>query len=222
MKIHTRLTLTLVLITMIILSACGNNKADLTPTVSVEILQTQAVQTYSAGLTQTALAIPATSTPVPVNTPIPTITLSSGENTPVGPTEASASCLGLVFVEDITIDDNTRIQPGEKFTKTWLVKNSGNCNWESGYQFRHIGGDPLNGVTYTLPQVVSPNSQIEISIEMTAPTTPGSYQSSWKMYDPTTQAFFGESPWVLIVVGDAGTPSPTGTAPTATPTTQTP
>ena len=52
------------------LTACGGNSADLTPTVDANMIQTQAVQTFSAVLTQTALA-------QPTKTPFPTLTASA-------------------------------------------------------------------------------------------------------------------------------------------------
>ena len=52
------------------LSACGGSDAGATPTMSVEQIQTLAVMTYQAQLTQTAMVEP-TSTPEPTETPVP-------------------------------------------------------------------------------------------------------------------------------------------------------
>jgi hypothetical protein len=60
-----------------------------------------------------------------------------------------------------------------------------------------------------LTQSVAPGAQIEISVDMVAPTNPGSYQSFWKMKNASGQ-FFNDSVYVLITVG-AGT-NPTATA----------
>ena len=68
--------LPLVLLTAFVLSACGGSSADATPTVSVELIQTQAVLTYQAQLTQTALANP-TSTPTATSSPTPAATFAA-------------------------------------------------------------------------------------------------------------------------------------------------
>ena len=57
---------------ILILTACGAGDADATPTLSPEEVQTQAVVTFSAGLTQTAIAAPPTQTPFPTLTASPT------------------------------------------------------------------------------------------------------------------------------------------------------
>ncbi len=36
---------------------------------------------------------------------------------------------GAILVEDVTYPDNTRLNAGEKFTKTWKLQNVGTCTW---------------------------------------------------------------------------------------------
>jgi hypothetical protein len=123
---------------------------------------------------------------------------------------------------DVTVPDNTKMSPGQKFTKTWKVKNSGTCDWENGFQFRFIGGEAMSGTTLKLEKTVKPGAEIELSVALTAPTTPGTYRSNWRM-STESGAYFGDEVYVLIVV--SGTPaassSPTATGtkgPTATTT----
>ncbi len=80
--------------------------------------------------------------------------------------------------------------------------------------------------TVPLQENVLPDHDIEVSVEMVAPSTPGSYQGNWKLADPSGNLFGigpgGDSPfWVRIIVIESHTitPSPTsGMPPTTTPT----
>jgi Ig-like domain from next to BRCA1 gene len=211
------------LIGALLLTACGGNKADATPTVDPNLIQTQAVQTFSANLTQTAFA-------QPTDTPFPTLTASatfapftSASTLPAvsQPTlAATKSCYSMAFVSDVTIPDNTAVAPGQTFTKTWNVVNNGSCAWDAGFKFAFTGGDAMGGTTYTLPSAVAVNSTTNLSITMTAPTNKtGTVQSNWRMSTASGQ-FFGDEIYVIVVVG-GGTLTPAATATTAPPATAT-
>ena len=121
----------------------------------------------------------------------------------------------MSYVNDVTIPDNTPMTPGKTFTKTWKVKNSGTCAWEAGYKFAFTGGDAMSGVTYTLPQSVPANSQIDISVAMTAPSKTGSIRGNWRM-STTAGQFFGDEVYLVILVG-GGSNTSAPTADTSTP-----
>jgi hypothetical protein len=212
----------LTLLAAFILSACGGSDADATPTLSVEQVQTQAVMTYQAQLTQTAFALP-TSTPLPTDTPIPVVTfaLQTGSPAAVASNTSVAggaqSCYGLSYVKDVTIPDNTTVTPGQAFTKTWLVANTGSCAWETGFKFNVVGGDAMGGVAVTLNQNVEPGRQYEFSVPMVAPTDKsGELKGTWRLSDANGN-FFGDGVYVLVQIGGAAPAAPTGTA-TAIPT----
>lgn len=206
----------------LLLTACGGSDAEATPTLDPHAIQTQAVETFSAVLTQTGLAAP-TNTPVPTLTASATFapfTISTAGTLPVvsQPTvAATASCYQMRFVSDVTVPDNTQMAPGQAFTKTWKVRNTGSCAWEAGFKFAFTGGDAMNGATYTLPSSVPANTEIDISVAMVAPTNKtGAIRGNWRMSTAAGQ-FFGDEVYVIIVVGGA-TLTPTSGAPTATPT----
>ncbi|NUQ84787.1 MAG: hypothetical protein HUU11_08745 [Anaerolineales bacterium] len=212
----------LLLASALLLAACGGSDAEATPTLDPDAIQTQAVKTFSAVLTQTALAAP-TDTPVPTLTASPTFaafTTSTAGTLPVvsQPTvAATSSCYQMRFVSDVTVPDNTQMAPGQAFTKTWKVRNTGSCAWDAGFKFAFTGGDAMNGVTYTLPSSVPANTEIDVSVAMVAPTNKtGAIRGNWRMPTAAGQ-FFGDEVYVIIVVGGA-TLTPTRGAPTATPT----
>lgn len=216
---------------ILLLTACGGGKAEPTPTIDANLIQTQAIETFAAALTQTALAAP-TQTPSSTPTELPTfapattsaaITLPAVTQQP-GLIAPTASCYQLRYVSDVSIPDNTQMAPGQSFTKTWKVRNTGSCAWEAGFKFAFVGGEQMSGATYTLPSAVPVNTEIDISIAMVAPSKTGTLRGNWRMQTAAGQ-FFGDEVFVQIVVGGGtltptkGTPTSTGTStPTATPT----
>ena len=199
--------ITSLIIGVVLLTACGGGDADLTPTIDPNLIQTQAVETFSANLTQTALA-------APTKTPLPTLTASatfqpfattSGTQPVLGgaTVPATTSCYQMRFVSDVTIPDNTPMTPGQTFTKTWKVKNTGSCAWDAGFKFAFTGGDAMSGATYTLPSAVAANTEATLSVAMTAPNNKtGAIRGNWRMSTASGQ-FFGDEIYVLIVIGGA-------------------
>ena len=216
-----KLFILLTLLGAFVLGACGGSDEG-TPTLTVEQIQTLAVMTYQAQLTQTALAMPTqTFTPLPTETPITVVTFASPEdianatNTPESNAQL-AGCYGLSYVKDVTIPDNTQVTPGQSFTKTWLVSNSGTCDWEPGFIFNVVGGDAMSGVAVTLNQAVQPGRQYEFSVPMVAPTDKtGELKGTWRLSDANNN-FFGDGVYVLVEIGVGATATPTET-PTPTP-----
>ncbi|MGB8982612.1 MAG: hypothetical protein WCC12_12105, partial [Anaerolineales bacterium] len=68
-----RLIVGITMIGALLLSACGASELDLTPTVAPDAIRTQAVATFAADLTVTALVAP-THTPAATITPLATFT----------------------------------------------------------------------------------------------------------------------------------------------------
>lgn len=219
----------ILLVGILMLTACGSSDADATPTLGPEAIQTQAIETFSAVLTQTALAAP-TQTPSSTPTMLPTFapaTTSAVGTLPVVPQttiSATASCYQLRFVSDVTIPDNTQLAPGQSFTKTWKVKNTGSCAWEAGFKFTFVGGEQMSGTTYTLPSSVAANADLDISIPMVAPAKTGALRGNWRM-QTAGGTYFGDEVYVLIVVGGptltntSAPPTSTTAPPTSTPVT---
>ncbi len=208
----------------LLLSACGGipQELQMTLTAAPNDISTQAVGTFSAGLTATAFAAP-TNTPAPTITPAPTstpfATLTTGGTTLGTAPAATASCYGLSFVSDVSIPDNTSVTPGQKFTKTWKVQNSGSCAWETGFKFQSVSGDPMSGTTFTLSAPVAAGAVSNISVDMVAPNKAGTIRGDWRM-STTGGQFFGDQVYVQVVVGGSGATATntSGAAATATST----
>ena len=216
------------------LSACNlpGSAEETTSTLDV----TQAYQTVQARLTQAVARTPTqpaeTPTPTatrttPATTGAPTAQLRTATpkiDTPAGPLCDQA---GPGAPIDVTIPDDTVMQPGQEFTKTWRLINTGSCAWSKEYALVLFSGEALGAET-TIPliQEIASGQSIDLSVDMQAPGTAGSYQSNWKIRNPAG-AMFGIGPsggsafWVRIVVAGSGTitVTPTGsTTATITPT----
>jgi len=206
-------------------------RATTTPTLSV----TQAYQTVEARLTEAISRTPTISPTQPIKSstpgqPSPSATLEVQTVTPET-TRSSPSCdqasPGVPI--DVTIPDDTVLRPGEIFTKTWRLQNAGDCTWNSDYALVWFSGEqfdatlvvPLNGNT-------APGQSADLSVEMKAPESHGTYLSWWKLRNPSGD-LFGIGPssdsgfWVRIIVDgppiSTGTPTVTQTSgPTLTPT----
>lgn len=224
LKFRLVVGLQIMMIGALLLSACGATPAELTPTATInpDEIRTQAVGTFAADLTLTALAAP-TDTPMPTLTPLASFTPAATSTGGIGliataPAGGGAtSCYGLSFVSDVTVPDNAPMNPGQSFTKTWKVRNSGSCAWDAGFKFVFTGGEAMGGATYTLPSSVAPGAIVDISVDMVAPNTPGTIRGNWRMSTVSGQ-FFGDEVYVQIVVSGGAAPTNTSEAPEATET----
>jgi hypothetical protein len=128
---------------------------------------------------------------------------------PPSPTETPVpACTDQAqFVRDVSVLDGTRFDPGESFTKTWRLRNSGTCTWTTDYALVHWAGYSLLGPdVMLLPSEVEPGELIDISVKMKAPLIEGEYEGFWKLRNDEGSFFgIGDSSdtaiWVSIEVG---------------------
>jgi hypothetical protein len=182
----------------------GSNQLAQTLAMTSGAIRTAAVATFASNLTQTFSARPsATSTLTPPPTGSATAFMTSSPSPSATPTP---SCYRLRWLKDLTIPDGTKMAPGDTFTKSWAVENSGTCAWLKGFVFAFYGGDPMGGSNYSLPHEISPGSRYELSIRMTAPNVIGLVIGSWRM--AYNGWYFGDT---LTVKIESGELSPTST-----------
>lgn len=166
----------------------------------------------------TAIAVAKTANVTP--TPIPTIDRTRPSNaTPTRQPDCDSASAGSPF--DVTIRDHTEMTPGQNFTKTWRLLNTGSCKWTRLYKLVFFSGNSLQAsFEQNLHGEVLPGSSIDLSVSMIAPFTPGIYQSNWMLQNEKGE-LFGIGPnadapfWVIIDVVNQATPTIT---PTPTPT----
>jgi hypothetical protein len=173
---------------LLFLTSCSGGAAEPTATpVDISAMQTAAVASFIAGMTQTAAAY--TPTPQATETPTLTPTVSITETPGITSTPTEVICDGLVFISDVTVPDGTTKTAGEEFVKTWKVKNTGSCTWTTGYNIIFAYGEKLSGQTTALTTEVLPNAEAEISITLKAPLTAGEYKSFWRLANNNNSAF---------------------------------
>ncbi|MFT5193662.1 MAG: hypothetical protein ACI9EW_000086 [Cellvibrionaceae bacterium] len=108
---------------------------------------------------------------------------------------------GLSYIDDVTIQDNTELVPGQKIQKIWRVRNSGTSSWGDGYTVAHVGGDRM-GAPASLPlPAANPGEIVHVVIDMTVPTKPSSASGEWMAKDPSGK-IFGQNMIILIKVVD--------------------
>ncbi len=151
---------------------------------------------------------PVPTLPLPPTASVPTLT-------PLPP--PPTSCDRAQFIADVTVPDGTVFRPGRPFTKIWRLKNVGMCTWTTAYALVFEAGDKMGGPDLVrLPIMVDTGQTVDLSLNLTAPGSPGSYRGYWRLQN-ADGVRFGMGPqaadpwWVSIQA--AGTPlTPTRTA----------
>jgi hypothetical protein len=193
MKSHLRLRIWGVLLLAGFLASCALPMSS-TPTQFVF---------PTPNMTMTALfSIPATATVGPTEEAAATATPEPTAGATATPT--AANCTNLAQLVSETVPDLDYKAPGTAFVKTWTLKNIGTCTWGAGYALAFDSGEQMGGAA-SVPLTVSvpPNSQITLSVNLTAPTTSGQYKGNWKLQTPQNTKFGigtgGANPfWVYI------------------------
>jgi hypothetical protein len=209
---------------LLILSACGGAEATLT--LSPDVVYTAAVQTAFAIISQTAAAV--TDTPTIMITPGPSPTLGPSKtplitdtppggtplatntpltnNTPLPATQQSCDNASLITE---TIPDSSEIAPGAQFVKTWTIKNTGPCIWNTNYRLAYgWGGEGTDWKTAApayLTKAINPGEEIDVSMTLSAPVNTGQYGAHFKMQNDKGY-YFGTDLTIIIKV--SGTPTP--------------
>ena len=195
----------MLVIAMLALSACGTATA--TPPSAEEVLSS--VNTVVALTSSAQSRIVDSNVNAPVAAPAPTSTMAAFAtatliqpiNTPTYSSYAASAsaCDGSAYVSDVTISDGTVFAPGANFTKTWRIQNTGTCTWNSNYSLIFSSGERMSGTTTTIDQSVAPDETGDISVELTAPDTDGTYTGYWILSNSSSTAF-GNYVYVQIVV----------------------
>jgi hypothetical protein len=164
---------------------------------------------------------------VTITPTVPTVTgtppTATPTKTPGGVvTVPPSSCDKAQFVSDVTIPDGTVMSPGQKFTKTWSLKNVGSCAWVKGtYQIVYFSGEQMSApASLAFAEDVPVGSTAKFSIDMTAPATAGSYRGNWMFKNASGQLFGigaqANRPW-WVDIKVSGGPTVTPGGPTVTP-----
>ena len=135
----------------------------------------------------------------PTLTPTPAIPLTPTPAVTIPPNCTNSA----VLLRDVTIQDGTRVNAGETFTKTWEFQNTGTCPW-IGYTLKFAAGDQMNApLSAPVPDTLS-KGRVEISVQLTAPNADGAYTGYFTLNDPNGRDVsigIEKTFWVKITVG---------------------
>ena len=170
-------------------------------------------------MTNPGILKPATTPEVPT-VPLPTVKVTriSGEaqqqTSEIQPEELPVESLDPTgdiahFVSE-NYPDDSRLDPGTTFTKTWKLENKGKATWTTGYtltltdSFHPLGSNLSEPYQVSLPKEVKPGESVEISMDFTVPGVDGIYEVHYRLKNPAGQSVFGDGGevWIKILVGD--------------------
>ena len=111
------------------------------------------------------------------------------------------------FVRDVTLPDYTEVEMGETVTKTWELRNSGTCTWDSGYHLiLDETSDGMTSLDSTIPlPPTNPGQTIQLSVNLRLNTglTPGDLErANFEIRNPDNVKF-GVTPYGLVTVAAA-------------------
>jgi hypothetical protein len=95
---------------------------------------------------------------------------------------------------DVPVEEGTTLMPGTHFTKAWLVKNEGQCDWSLDYNLIQVSGPDLGeDALVQLHDPVPAGSEATVAVRLTAPSESGSYTAEW-MFQNADGEQFGTGP----------------------------
>ncbi len=200
-----------ILLLALVLSACAP-AVPIEPTPDVNAIRTSAASTVVSEFTLTAAVFTPTTQPLPTETAtqqfLPPTETPAVLNT-LDPTQAAltpdALCDDYSFeiaTLDVTIPDGTPMTPGQEFVKTWKIKNTGICTWDTSYKAIFSYSSPPNermsAQPVPLAALVAPGEEVDVSVQFKAPSTAGEYTGYWQMVN-SKGIPFGKKDFILIV-----------------------
>ena len=148
----------------------------------------------------TSLVSEPPSKPAKPSDPIPT-------TPPTLPDQESGPCDRAEFIKDVTVPDGSAFSAGDTFTKTWKLKNVGTCAWTNAYVLAFESGDRMGAPSHKpLTGAVAPGEGVNVSLDLTAPGTAGTYRGYWQLRNadgeaiPVVNGYQGRSFYVDIRV----------------------
>jgi hypothetical protein len=184
--------LSIILLFAMLLTSCGGGGLD-DPSVMTAVAMTVAAhdtQLAEAASTPTLTEVPQTPTPGGNMTPTRQSPATFSPPTAPPPVGSTDPCLSATWIADVTVPDGQIMTPGQYFWKTWRLKNSGTCTWDSTYKIVYWSGELMGGyIEYPFPEVTPPGDEAEVSIYLQAPSSNGNYKGEWKIQSPWGGAF---------------------------------
>jgi hypothetical protein len=177
--------------------AASASPTPLPSSTSTPTLMPTITPTLGPTQTPTATRTPVISvTPMHTLTPQPSVTPLPGSGGSGGSGEEGDEdvrvdvCNAAAFVKDVTIADGTTMKPGQKFTKTWRVRNIGTCTWNEDYILVFDSGEKMDGRKENdIGKEVKPGEEVDVSVTLIAPDEEGYHRGIWLLADDDGETF---------------------------------
>eukprot|EP01147_Barroeca_monosierra_P003335 gene3335-8264_t len=107
---------------------------------------------------------------------------------------------------DLTTTESGLLSPGQSFTKTWRLRNTGTCQWPTTSVLRFLEGAQMNAPCEVPVPCIGPGEVTDVSVTFLAPTEIGQHVASWRLkHSDGVTEFFGDNIWVIVNVSEEGT-----------------
>jgi len=107
------------------------------------------------------------------------------------------------FVKHVTLKNREECPPNTVLTKTWAMKNCGECAWGFNVELVYCKGDESLSLNHRYPVInAQPGQEIEISATIKTSKKPGRYCTYFRLQK--NGRFFGPRVWADIIVSDFG------------------
>lgn len=123
---------------------------------------------------------------------------TQSEPAPVGVDDA-------LYVRDAdAIQDGAVLKPDIRFTKQWVMRNTGDTTWGDGYRLVHTANDRLGAPDAVPVPVTPPGAEATIAVEFVTHAASTELRSDWRLANPAGVRF-GEPVWTIVYAPPAST-----------------
>jgi len=208
-------------LTALLLSACSA-LGQQAPTATLAPVNTD---TPAPTVTQAVIATEPQAATATIDPTLPTATVEAAASSPTSdvprPTNAPDCKNSASFVADVTVPDNTEIEAGATFVKTWRIANTGTCIWGPDYTLTYYSDERM-GAPASIPLGVTyPSQTLDISLSLTAPKSVGAHRANFVIKNPAgliMKVNDDSRLWLIIQVKDSAAPTVAPTVAAAVPT----
>jgi uncharacterized protein YkwD len=155
---------------------------------------------------------PAVVTFSPSATPVPPAAATLPPTLQPSPTSQAGCTNRAEFVADVSVPDDTSFDASQSFTKTWRIKNTGTCTWNTQYSLIYLRGTAMNAASRVpfSEAATAPGQTTDLTIDLVAPAQNGTFTGFFEFEDPSGQRFGVKDGdiWVRIVVGGGAVSTP--------------
>ena len=115
---------------------------------------------------------------------------AGGETTPTpsepaGGAPVATGVNNAAYVRDADhVEDNSVLKPGERFTKQWVLRNTGTTTWGAGYQLVHIAGERLDAPAAVPAPTTPPGADATIAVDFVTHEASTELRSDWRLANP--------------------------------------